>query len=95
VLQVGNFHVEHNTKNTSVGNLKNLKDEYAKMIYAAFKKRGNRSNLIFIISSKDFNQAYKRISYLKQYSSFRKTQAKKITESQLLLISKKEQLLQQ
>jgi len=86
------------TENTIISeqeNLQSLKAEYAKMIYAAFKKRGNRNNLIFIISAKDFNQAYKRISYLKQYSSFRKNQAKKITESQLLLLSKKEQLLQQ
>jgi len=75
--------------------LQSLKAEYAKMIYAAFKKKGNRHNLMFIISAKDFNQAYKRISYLKQYSSFRKNQAKKITESQLLLLLKKEQLLQQ
>jgi septal ring factor EnvC (AmiA/AmiB activator) len=86
------------TENTIISeqeNLQYLKAEYAKMIYAAFKKKGNRNNLIFIISAKDFNQAYKRISYLKQYSSFRKNQAKKITESQLLLLSKKEQFLQQ
>ena len=72
--------------------LESLKDEYSKMIYAAFIKKGNRNDLMFIISAKDFNQAYKRITYLKQYTSFRKVQAKKITESQLLLESKKEQL---
>ena len=65
------------------------------MIYAAFIKKGNRNDLIFIISAKDFNQAYKRITYLKQYTSFRKTQAKKIIESQQLLELKKEQLFYQ
>ncbi len=31
-----------------------LKSEYAKMIYACFKEKGNRNNLIFIISAKGF-----------------------------------------
>ena len=76
-------------------NLENLKDEYAKIIYAFFRKRGTRSNLAFIISSDNFNQAYKRLIYLKQYSDFRMNQAKKITESQSQLIKKKEKLAQQ
>ncbi|MDC3395364.1 peptidoglycan DD-metalloendopeptidase family protein, partial [Flavobacteriales bacterium] len=51
--------------------------------------KGNRNDLIFIISAEDFNQAYKRIIYLKQYASFRKNQAVKITESQQELESQK------
>ena len=70
-------------------NLELLKSEYAKMIFACFKKKGNRNDLIFIISAEDFNQAYKRIIYLKQYASFRKNQAEKITESQKELERKK------
>ena len=77
-----------------------LKKEYAKMIYACFKEKGTRNELIFIISSKDFNQAYKRIVYLKQYASFRKNQVNKINESQKnlnikegLLIKKNNQLI--
>ena len=73
-------------------NLELLKSEYAKMIFACFKKKGNRNDLIFIISAEDFNQAYKRIIYLKQYSSFRKNQAEKITESQKELERKKSDL---
>ena len=82
--------------------LEALKAEYSKMIYAAFIKKGKRNDLMFVISSKDFNQTYKRIRYLKQYTEFRKTQAKKIKESQLLLelkkakiVSQKEQLLKE
>jgi len=75
--------------------LENLKDEYAKMIYAAYKQKDSRNNLIFIISSSDFNQAYKRVIYLKQYSAFRKSQALKITESQIKLRKNKEKLAQQ
>ena len=76
-------------------NLQILKDEYAKMIYAAFKQKGSRNDLIFIISSADFNQAYKRIIYLKQYTTFRKNQSQKIIESQEELTIKKEKLAQQ
>ena len=76
-------------------NLELLKSEYAKMIFACFKKKGNRNDLIFIISAKDFNQGYKRIIYLKQYASFRKNQAEKITESQKELERKKIDLIAQ
>ena len=75
--------------------LKNLKDEYSKMIYAAFKKNGKRNDLMFVISANNFNQPYKRILYLKQYSKFRKTQASTIEEAKELLINKKEKLAQQ
>ena len=76
-------------------NLKRLKDEYAKMIYAANKKKDSRNNIMFIISADDFNQAYKRILYLKQYSEFRKTQAIKIRRTHDDLIQKKENLSKQ
>ena len=76
-------------------NLQKLKNEYAKMIYAAFKQKGGRNDLMFIISSDDFNQAYKRIIYLKQYTAFRKNQSKKIIESQQELTIKKEKLAQE
>jgi septal ring factor EnvC (AmiA/AmiB activator) len=75
-------------------NLKKLKEEYAKMIYSYFKKKGNSNDIIFIVSADDFNQAYKRILYLKQYSVFRKNQAIRIEKSQRKLIKKKEKLAQ-
>ena len=75
--------------------LKKLKEEYEKMIFAAFKKKGDRNEIIFIISSSDFNQAYKRVLYLRQYSSFRKNQAFKIEKTRSKLINRKEKLAQQ
>ena len=68
--------------------LTNLKEEYSKMIYASFKQKDSRNDIVFIISASDFNQAYKRILYLKQYASFRKSQGEKITESSNRLQSK-------
>ncbi len=75
--------------------LKNLKEEYALIIYASFKQKGKRNDIMFIVSSADFNQAYKRILYLRQYTVFRRNQALKIEAIQKQLISQKEKLAQQ
>ncbi len=62
--------------------LKSLKEEYAKLIYYAFKNRNAYDRLMFVFSSKDFNQAYQRLKYIQQYSSYRKTQAELIKKTQ-------------
>jgi len=58
--------------------LEELKKEYANMILFAQKSQTNYSKLIFVLSSNSFNQAYKRIMYLKQYTDYRKRQAELI-----------------
>jgi septal ring factor EnvC (AmiA/AmiB activator) len=55
--------------------LKNLKDEYAKMIYYSYKNKNLYDRLIFILSAEDFNQAYQRMKYFEQYNEYRKQQA--------------------
>ncbi len=61
--------------------LENLKSEYANMIYAAYKNHNDYDKLVYIFSSKDFNQAYKRLKYLQQYAEYRKKQALAIEET--------------
>ena len=65
------------------------------MIYYAYKNQSNYDKLMFVFSSQDFNQAFKRLKYFQQYSDFRKTQAalidstkKKIYEQNLNLQEK-------
>ena len=58
--------------------LEGLKKEYAQMIVFAQKNRTNYSKLLFVLSSNSFNQAYKRIMYLRQYTEYRKRQAELI-----------------
>ncbi len=55
-----------------------LKKEYAKMIVFAQRNQTNYSKLLFVLSSNSFNQAYKRLMYLKQYTEYRKRQAELI-----------------
>ena len=57
-----------------------LKDEYAEMIRFARKNRNSFDKTLFLLSSKDFNQAYKRLMYLQQYAEYRQKQAKLISE---------------
>ena len=42
-----------------------LKNDYGTMIYSLQKSKSNRNNLMFVISAENFNQAYKRLLYLK------------------------------
>jgi septal ring factor EnvC (AmiA/AmiB activator) len=58
--------------------LKKLKDDYAKMIYNAYRNRDEYSRLMFIFASTNFNQAYIRLKYLQQYSEYRHQQAQQI-----------------
>ncbi|WP_423148233.1 murein hydrolase activator EnvC family protein [Rubrolithibacter danxiaensis] len=62
--------------------LSDLKKEYAAMILFAFKNRSAYNKLMFIFSAKDFNQAYKRLKYLNQFSKYRKKQAGYIEQTQ-------------
>lgn len=71
-----------------------LKDEYAEMIYFAYKNRRGYDRMNFIFASKDFNQAYKRIKYLQQYGEFRRKQALVIKRMEDLVGTKNDKLLE-
>ncbi len=62
--------------------LKKLKEEYAKMIYYAYVHKGSFDKIMFVFASSSFNQAYKRLKYIQQYSAYRKNQAKSIVKTQ-------------
>jgi murein hydrolase activator len=57
-----------------------LKEDYAEMIDKSYKSRSEQSKAMFLLSSDNFLQAYKRAQYMKQYSSFRKMQGEEIKE---------------
>ncbi|MCB0400464.1 MAG: peptidoglycan DD-metalloendopeptidase family protein [Flavobacteriales bacterium] len=59
-----------------------LKVEYARIIYYAFKHRSSFDKMMFVFASRDFNQAYKRLKYIQQYSEYRKAQAEEIVLTQ-------------
>lgn len=63
-----------------------LKADYAKMIVKSYKSRSEESRAMFLLSSENFLQAYKRAQYMKQYTNYRKMQGEEIK-------SKSDQLL--
>ncbi|NPD86943.1 peptidoglycan DD-metalloendopeptidase family protein [Lentimicrobium sp. L6] len=62
--------------------LKSLKDEYATMIMYSQKNLNQYDRMMFVFASKDFNQAFKRVKYFEQYSSYRKKQVQIIEQKQ-------------
>ncbi|MDI9363674.1 MAG: peptidoglycan DD-metalloendopeptidase family protein [Flavobacterium sp.] len=65
--------------------LDTLKINYAKSIVFAYKNRGSNEYLNFLFSAENFNDAIKRMAYLKSYRQNRETQAQNITKTQDLL----------
>ena len=73
--------------------VKTLKEEYAKMIQFAYRNRSNYDQIMYVFASEDFNQAYKRLRYLQQYSEFRKKQTEDIKRLEGVLLEKNAELL--
>ncbi|WP_238567342.1 murein hydrolase activator EnvC [Flavobacterium sp. 83] len=55
-----------------------LKEDYAEMIVKSYKSRSEESRAMFLLSSENFLQAYKRAQYMKQYTNYRKMQGEEI-----------------
>ena len=75
--------------------LQSLKEDYAAMVVKSYKSKSQQSRVLFLLSSNDFLQAYKRIQYMKQYAKFRKKQGEEIAEKTKTLQSLNKTLLEQ
>ncbi len=90
--EVSELETEIDTLEAQVARLKN---EYAAMIRQARKSSNRFSRLMFIFSSTDFNQAMRRLEYLKQISEYRRRQVEEIQEKENILNEKIATLSQQ
>ena len=90
---------EINDKNDIVqaleNDLKELKNEYSKMVYVAQKANYGFNTLTFLFASESFNQLLMRINYLQQYGEARRKQAEQIQKIQGFLTSQMENLKEQ
>lgn len=73
-----NIYLNQRQVNRLNKDLKELKEDYAAMIVKSYKSRSTHSRAMFLLSSEDFSQAYKRFQYMKQYNSYRKMQGEEI-----------------
>jgi len=75
--------------------VKLLKEDYARMVVKSYKSKSQKSKIMFLLSSADFTQAYKRLQYIKQYNEHRKEQADQIQSRSKELQTLNKGLLQQ
>lgn len=90
--QIQNLNSDIYTSQLEVNKMKRaldtLKIEYAKSMVYAYKNRSNYDFINFIFSAHSFNDAIKRVAYLKSYRSYREMQAENILKTQTILEDK-------
>lgn len=69
--------------------LDTLKKQYSRSITYAYKNRSNFGYLNFLFSANSFNDALKRVQYLKSYRAFREQQVENIIQTQKLIEQRK------
>lgn len=79
------------------GQLETLKKDYAQMVVRSYKNKSEQSRIMFLLSSDNFKQAYKRFQYMKQYRAYQADQAdqikhktQKLQDLNLELLARKE-----
>ena len=89
--QVRMAEIEITEKRQKVNRLKkqvvHLKKQYRSMMIYTFKHRGNYSNIMFILSSQNYNEAVKRNNYLKKIGEVQKKQLAIIRQNQKVIYS--------
>lgn len=75
--------------------LEELKADYAQMIVKSYETRSEQSRAMFVLSSDNFLQAYKRIQYMKQYADYRKEQGQEVQQKSEVLAEKNKALQKQ
>ncbi len=73
--------------------LDTLKAQYARTVVYAYKNRSNYDYVNFIFSATSFNDAIRRIAYLKSYRAYREKQVNTILETQQLIAKRQQQQL--
>lgn len=72
-----------------------LKAEYAALVKLAYKNRNASDELLFLLSSESFNQAYRRYLYFRRYTAYRQNQAETIAAVEVVLNKSINKLVQQ
>ena len=73
--------------------LDTLRAQYSRSVVYAYKNRSNYDFLNFIFSASSFNDAIKRVTYLKSYRAYREQQVNTIKETQALIAKRKQDQL--
>ena len=81
--------------NSMEADIEKIKKEYGMLLQSVYNQRPPYFELIYLFSSQNLNQVYKRTLYLRQYSQYRKKQVHLIVQMQNLLDLKNRELIYQ
>ena len=70
-----------------------MNNEYSEMIYYSYKSRSSLDKLSYIFSSQNYNQMFRRLNYIFQYSNIRKNQILEIENVKNELSDQEQNLL--
>lgn len=62
-----------------------LKKEYKDVLVNSYKNKGLQNKVLFVLSSKSFTEAFRRIKYLEQYAGFQGEKADEIEEKRVAI----------
>lgn len=83
ITEINKLVMEYNSVIQSLQNdISKLKDQFRQMIKFAYKTRNEYNDLMFIFSATNFNEAFKRVKYLKKIEEFRKNQIDLISKAE-------------
>ena len=92
--QIANLDAEIQTGQRNIrmlnSDLTKLRKEYAKMLTFAYRNRSHYNNLAFVFASEDFNQAFRRLRYIRQFSEARKVKIDQIVSTERRIIGEME-----
>ena len=86
------MYINHMQINRLKKDLEDLRADYAEMILKSYKSRSEQSRAMFLLSSENFLQAYKRAQYMKQYARYRKMQGEDIKVKSVQLTNYNEKI---
>ena len=68
--------------------LAEYRKDYSRLIESAYRNRSSYSMLSYVLSAESFNQAYRRLHYLKEMTEFRKAKIDQIADAEAKLDKK-------
>ena len=69
-----------------------LKSDYTRAVINSYKTQKGYTELMYLLSAKDFNQGYKRLKYLQQVTKFRRRETEIIIELKTQIETSKQKL---
>jgi murein hydrolase activator len=72
--------------------LEKIKSEYLQLVQFAWKNRNAYDKILFFLSAENFNQAFRRLIYVRQFTEYRRKQSVIISSIQNILFKKTKDL---